>query len=192
MNEEEPSSARCSSFANTRIIGFYSGAEPDHRGRYLHEIQEWPDDQLEAVHDFIQWLFPLPEPSGFNAAAPILNRESMQEFRKRPELQQNLRVSFLRTMKFYGMDVDFGEQIKVTRTRYFAAKATVWVSPGNHNHLRITRILRCLNCLGLEAEARAFFECLSEIYESEQSQPRPAISNETILYWRRAVGDVVC
>ena len=79
--------------------------------------------------------------------------------------------------------------IKVTRTRYFAAKATVWLSPGNHNHLRITRILRCLSLLGLEAEARAFFECLSEIYENEQSQPRPAISTETIQYWRRAVGD---
>jgi hypothetical protein len=32
---------------NSRIIGFYSGTEPDHRGRYLHEIQQWPDDQLE-------------------------------------------------------------------------------------------------------------------------------------------------
>ena len=81
--------------------------------------------------------------------------------------------------------------IKVTRTHYFAAKATFWLSPGNHNHLRITRILRCLSLLGLEAEARAFFECLSEIYENEQSQPRPAFSTETILYWRRAVGDAV-
>jgi opioid growth factor receptor-like protein len=189
VNREEPSSARYSSLANTRIIGFYSGEEPDHRGRYLHEIQAWPDDQLEAVHDFIQWLFPLPEPSGFNAAAPILNRESLQEFRKRPELQQNLRVSFLRMMKFYGLEVDFAGEIKVTRAPNFTVRATIWLSPGNHNHLRITRILRCLSLLGLEAEARAFFECLSDIYENEQSQPRPAISTETILYWRRAVGD---
>jgi len=103
----------------------------------------------------------------------LLVHESVQEFRKRPELHQNLRVSFLRMMKFYGLEVDFAEQIKVTRTRYFAAKATIWLSPGNHNHLRITRILRCLSFLGLEAEARAFFECLSEIYDNEQSQPRP-------------------
>jgi len=181
-------SARYFPLADTRIIGFYSGEELDHRGRYLHEIQEWPDDQLEAVHDFIQWLFPLPEPSGFNAAAPILNRESMQEFRNRPELQQNLRVSFLRMMKFYGLEVDFAGEIKVTRSRHFAAKATVWLSPGNHNHLRITRILRCLSLLGLEAEARAFFECLSEIYENERSQPRPARSDETMPYWREAAG----
>jgi hypothetical protein len=70
-----------------------------------------------------------------------------------------------------------------------AAEATVWLSPGNHNHLRITRILRCFSLLGLEAEAKAFFDCLSEIYENEQSRPLPAISTETILYWRRAVGD---
>src|SRR5881398_3367677 len=92
-------------------------------------------------------------------------------------------------MKFYGLEVDFAEQIKVTRTRYFAAKATVWLSPGNHNHLRITRILRCLSLLGLEAEARAFFECLSEIYEDELSKPIPAISDETMRYWREAAGD---
>src|SRR5437879_8485555 len=92
---------------------------------------KWPDDQLEAVHDFIQWLFPLPESSVFNAAAPILNRESMQEFRKRPEWQQNLRVSFLRMMKLYGLEFDFDKQIKVPRAPIFTAKATVCLSPGN-------------------------------------------------------------
>jgi len=161
------------SMANTQIIGFYSGEKPDHRGRYLHEIQQWADDQLEAVHDFIQWLFPLPETSGFTAAAPILTRESIQEFRTRPELQQKLRVSFLRMMKFYGLEARSGEQITVIRAPNFTVKATVWLSPGNHNHLRITRILRCLSLLGLEAEARAFFDCLSEIYEDELSKPIP-------------------
>ena len=109
---------------NSRIIAFYSGTEPDHRGRYLHEIQQWPDDQLEAVHDYIQWLFPLPEPSGFNLAAPVLNRESIQEFRTRPEFQEKLRVSFLRMMNFYGLEARSGEQITVTRAPNFAAKAT--------------------------------------------------------------------
>ena len=170
----------------SRIIAFYDGTEPDHRGRYLHEIQQWTDRQLEAVHDYIQWLFPLPEPSGFNLAAPVLDRESIQEFRKRPDLQEKLRVSFLRMMDFYGLDVRSGEQVTVNRTSNFAAKATVWLSPGNHNHLRITRILRCLSLLGLEAEANAFFDCLSESYEDEQNKPIPAISDETMLYWREA------
>ena len=84
----------------SRIIDFYNGTESDHRGRYPREIQEWQDDQLESVHDYIQWLFPLPEPSGFNVAAPVLTRESIRDFLARPDLQENLRVSFLRLMNF--------------------------------------------------------------------------------------------
>jgi Opioid growth factor receptor (OGFr) conserved region len=174
--------------ANTRIIEFYCGTQPDHRGRYLHEIQQWADDQLEAVHDYVQWLFPLPEPSGFNAAAPTLTRESIEEFRTRPELQQKLRVTFLRMMKFYGFEARSGEHITVTRAPDFSCKATGWLSPRNHNHLRITRILRCSTVLGLAGEAMAFLECLLEIYKDEQSKPSPAISDETMQYWREAVG----
>src|ERR1019366_6849365 len=98
------------------------------------------------------------------------------------------RISFLRLMNFYGLEARSGERITVTRAPNFATEATVWLSPGNHNHLRITRILRCLSLLGLEAEAKAFFDRLSEIYQDEQNKPVPAISDETMLYWREAVG----
>ena len=152
-------------------------------------MQQWSDDRLEVTHDYIQWLFPLPEPSSFNLAAPVLNRESIQEFRTRPDLQDKLRVSFLRMINFYGLEVRSGERTTVNRAQNFATKATVWLSPGNHNHLRITRILRCLSVLGLEAEAKAFFDCLVEICEGEQNEPMSAISDETMLYWREAVGD---
>jgi hypothetical protein len=92
-------------------------------------------------------------------------------------------------MNFYGFEARLGERVMVTRAPNFAAKAAGWLSPGNHNHLRITRILRCLTVLGLEAEAMAFFDCLCEIYENEQNKPLPAISDETMLYWKEAVGD---
>jgi len=92
-------------------------------------------------------------------------------------------------MTFYGLEVRSGEQITVTRAPNFAAKAVGWLSPSNHNHLRITRILRWLTVLGLEAEVKAFFGCLSEIYENEQNKPAPAISDETMLYWKQAVAD---
>lgn len=143
---------------------------------------------MEVTHDYIQCSSPWPEPSGFNAA-PVLNRESIQEFRTRPDLQDKLRVSFLRMINFYGLEVRSGERTTVNRAQNFATKATVWVSPGNHNHLRITRILRCLSVLGLEAEAKAFFDCLVEICEGEQNEPMSAISDETMLYWREAVSD---
>jgi hypothetical protein len=145
---------------NSQIIEFYSGEEPDNRGRYLHDIQQWADDKLEAIHDYIQWLFPFPEASGFNLAAPILSQESIQEFRARRDLQERLRVSFLRLINFYGLEARSGEQITVTRAPSFAAKATVWLSPGSHNHLRITRILRCLSVLGLESGGKSILRLL--------------------------------
>jgi hypothetical protein len=113
----------------------------------------------------------------------------IQEFRTRRDLQDRLRVSFLRMMNFYGFETRFGKQITITRAPNFAAKAAGWLSPSNHNHLRITRILKCLTVLGLEAEAKAFFGCLSGVYDDEQSKPMPAISEDTMQYWRKALGD---
>jgi hypothetical protein len=89
-------------------------------------------------------------------------------------------------MSFYGLEVSSGEQLTVTRALNFVAKATVWLSLGTHNHLRIRRILRCLTLLGLEAEANAFLDCLVEIYKAELNKPVPAISDDTMLYWRGA------
>jgi hypothetical protein len=154
--------------AHRRIIAFYSGEEPDDRGRFLREIQEWPDERLESVHDFIQWMFPLTEPSGVNPRAPVLDRETIQEFRSRPKLQENLRTSFRRMQRFY------------TDGRH-------WLMPGNHNHLRITRIIKCLRLLGLEAEAQAFYEYLAGIYERE----RHNITAETFRFWSDASAQVL-
>jgi hypothetical protein len=51
---------------SSRLLAFYRGQAPDDAGRWLKDIWEWDDEQLETTHDFIQWLFPLPEPSRFN------------------------------------------------------------------------------------------------------------------------------
>jgi hypothetical protein len=95
-------------------------------------------------------------------------------------------VSFLRLVNFYGFAVHLDGRVTVTRSPDFAVKASGWLSPSNHNHLRITRILRCLHVLGLEVEAKALFDCLSDIYEDELRKPMPAISDETMEYWREA------
>jgi hypothetical protein len=44
-----------------------------------------------------------------------------------------------------------------------------------------------MTVLGLEPETRAFFGCLAEIYEDERIKPIPAISDETMAYWRKAL-----
>jgi hypothetical protein len=50
----------------SKLINFYLGNECDHRGRNIIAIWQWNNEQLETVHDYIQWLFPLKEKSAFN------------------------------------------------------------------------------------------------------------------------------
>jgi len=163
------------SSVDRRLVCYYSGEATDDKGRYLAEMLEWTDEQLELVHDFIQWMFPLRE-RGFNMSVPLLDRASISEFRSRPELQHNLRISLLRMLKFYGLEMHQGQDVTIGASPNFKDRAQNWLSPGNHNHLRITRIIKSLRVLGLEQEAEAFFKCLAKIYDEEKEKSRSAIS----------------
>ena len=171
---------------SSEIIAFYSGRSTDPRGRRLQDVQQWPDDSLESNHDFIQWMFPLLEPSSVHPEAPILDQETIREFKARPELQQNLRESFLRMLVFYGFELNTDNGLAVRRRSDFADQSTGWLWPGNHNHLRITRIIKSLRLLGLEAEAQAFFKCLSELYAEETGRGIPRITAATFQFWSAA------
>jgi hypothetical protein len=169
------------------VLRFYAGVQPDHQGRLLREIQQWPDDQLERTHDYIQWLFPLNEPSGFNIDAPILNDEAISRFRGNSSLRRGLQTSLIVMLAFYGLEMRGTVPLSVTRASSFTERAENWVTPSNHNHLRITRILKSLRLLGLEAEAAAFFECLADIHHGEAQKAQPGISAETLTFWQAAL-----
>jgi hypothetical protein len=167
--------------ANPRIVGFLSGERPDDTGRYLRDILDWSDDRLESVHDFIQWMFPLPEPSPVNPSAPVLDKDTVAVIRASTELQHALRRSWLRMLRFYGLQA-VGERVE--RAKTFDPKSVEWLHRGNHNHLRITRILKCLQLCGLEREAQAFFECLTGLYEQGRGR---TITDTTFRFWKDAV-----
>lgn len=88
-------------------------------------------------------------------------------------------------LSLYGLEV---RTDKVAHGLNFHEASARWLNPGNHNHLRITRMLRCLWLCGLEEEARNTLRCVEEIYRDEQKTGRRRITPETLDYWRRAVG----
>jgi hypothetical protein len=166
-----------------RIVAFYEGSAPDDRGRLIEEILRFDDKRLEDVHDFIQWLFPLPERSGANPAAPILDDYAIEAFHVRPDLRVAFRRSFDRMLAFYGFEWS-GDRI--VKNPSFAERSG-WLSPGNHNHLRLTRILRSLSLLGEAQAARVLFDALSDIYYDERRTRRNRISDRTFSFWSNAV-----
>jgi Opioid growth factor receptor (OGFr) conserved region len=119
----------------------------DCEGRFLNDILDWPDDDLEAVHDFIQWLFPLPEPSGFNPDAPLLTEADIAAFKSDPVLQANLLKSFNRILGFLGFAMT-GDGKVVEGDNFSARTPDVWAT-SSHNWLRISRILRSLTRMAL-------------------------------------------
>jgi hypothetical protein len=165
----------------SRLTEFYRGTAPDTAGRTLEQIQGFSDQRLEAVHDFIQWMFPLRERSQFNPSAPLLTDADVAEFRSDPRLKQNLLRSFEVFLAFLGLTLDDGI---VTRAEDFDAKSDVWKFP-NHNWLRITRVLASTRILGLESSSLALFGFLRTLKDSRDS----GITDDTFAYWAGAAGD---
>ncbi|MCC5605546.1 hypothetical protein LC612_01730 [Nostoc sp. CHAB 5834] len=167
------------------LVPFYLGEQRDSEGRTIQEMWTWDFEELECVHDYIQWLFPLPERSAFNRDAPIVDEKVIQAFQSNPHLHQNLLRSFTVMLKFYGLQrhQSNDEKIIVSQSEDYPNRKAEWVCISNHNYLRITRILKCLITFGLENEAQAFYECLQQIYQENSKQ----IGSETFQYWTIAV-----
>ena len=161
------------------ILRFYSGEGSDSVGRTLAEIQGLDVKRMEYYHDFIQWMFPLRQPSGYQPGSPVLTDEDVKAFLDRPDLRANLRASFVAFLAFLGLKFD-AEQNEVRATNRFAVRHEVFATP-NHNWLRITRVLLSLKTLGLDAECRAFFAFLDDLYKEGVG-----ITDMTFAYWRDA------
>jgi len=168
--------------AASPLLRFYRHEGPDHRGRSLRDIRAFDTSRLEGTHDFIQWLFPLPEPSGASAHAPILSREDIEAFAAEPALREELLRSLDTMLAFYGLQRSgAGEAVTIARGPGYAVRSAEWLDRP-HNFLRISRILRCLALLGCRPEARAFLACLEDVVRENGW----AVGSDTLGYWRRA------
>jgi hypothetical protein len=163
------------------LVAFYRDGARDDEGRTLAEILAWDDDRLEEIHDFIQWLFPLPERSGANPSAPTLDAETIATFRADAGMRSRLRQAFDRMMRFYGLQWN-AAGTNLERAADFRLRADHWLRPMNHNHLRLTRILRSTLLLGLEAESAALFHALNAIFREYPTR----ISARTHAFWSDA------
>ena len=119
------------------LLGFLEGKTPDHRGRILAMILQQTDHQAETNHDYIQWLFPLDEPSRSVLGAPLLNELEIEEIRQSELAQQNLVKS---ASWFLG----------------FLERNDHWITKYDHNHLRITRVIKSLRLLTSDEAAEEF------------------------------------
>jgi hypothetical protein len=145
------------------ITAFLEGEGPDARGRSLFDVLAMDNAALERNHDFIQWLFPLREASRAVPDAPVLTDADVEAIRESGMAQYALAAATDRMDAFYRATHD-------------------WLMPNDHNHLRITRIIRSLRLLVGDDQADAFKAAILARVEAT----RAPVSARSRGYWATA------
>ena len=138
----------------------------DHAGRTLPQIWNFNDLEIENTHDFIQWVFPLNEASGRISAAQPLDRWEVKVIIVSDLARESLCISAEWFLKF------------LKRNNH-------WIVHYNHNHLRISRILKSLVLLGLSETAKEFHCELIQHLDKNQSK----IDRKALDIWRSSLAE---
>lgn len=163
---------------DVRLIAFYQGEDSDHQGRTIEDIWALPPFWLEHTHDYIQWLFPIPEASRFNAFAPTLTPTLQTAFEQYTSLRHRQQRSLDVMLDFFGLS---REGTAITAQPTLSISSQIWLKAGGHNHLRITRIIRSLALCSQQDLARSFQQAVIEI-----GTKHGVVSEKSMNYWRDA------
>ena len=144
----------------SRLVAFLEGSGTDSRSRRLADIWRFDDDEIDTTHDFIQWMFPLREASGANFNAPVLLASEINEIRSSIYCQQNLADSAAWMLSFF------------KRTELIFQYT-------NHNHLRVSRIIKSLRLLHSDQAADQFKDEFLALIETRRARINPV----TVAFW---------
>ena len=160
------------------LLTFYRGQGHDHKGRRLEDIWSFTPFWLEHTHDYIQWLFPIPEASRFNSFAPLLTPDVQAAFESEATLRHHQQHSLAVMLDFFGLTRD-GNVITAQPT--LSIQTHIWLKAGGHNHLRITRIIRSLALCHQPELARAFQKAVIDI-----GTQHGIVSETSLRCWQEA------
>ncbi|KAK4949559.1 hypothetical protein LTR10_012177 [Elasticomyces elasticus] len=202
----------------------YDGSRPSHTtfSEIVYVTGNWSDHELEYTHNYIQWLFPIPEVSQHNARVPPLDRQTRDAFLTRQELRDRMLQAWKRMMAFYGWDVHDADEsndaedvndtesdedmndaesdesttpsstfdsASITPRDDFLLKAQdTWLMRDNHNHLRISRMIRSMRILGLYQQAQAMLNSLVQANNAAAFIVNPS----TLVVWFDAAMRPTC
>jgi hypothetical protein len=145
------------------VLAFLEGEGRDARGRSVFDVLAMNDAAIEHTHDFIQWLFPLPEPSAAVPESPVLTADDIEA----------IRASDLAPIALSGA---------TDRMTAFYRSTHDWLMPNDHNHRRITRIIRSLRLLVGDAAADGFRDMIL----ARVAETRAPVNARSRGYWATA------
>ena len=145
------------------LYKFLKNEEKDFRGRFLSDIWNFSDDEIENNHDFIQILFPLDKPS--EVVVHDIYLKNVNEFLKIKN-DKIIKKNIIKSKDWF---------VK------FLNRNNQWKSHSDHNQFRITRIIECLRLLISNDEADTFRSLIFSMVGEETE-----INEITLDYWLKA------
>jgi hypothetical protein len=145
------------------LHAYLAGAGRDGRGRLIADALEFSDEQLEAVHDYIQWLFPLPTRSAAQPGSPTLTAVEIEAIKADHHAVDNLKQATDRMLQFY-------------------SRTNGWLTGRDHNHLRITRIIRSLRLLVGANAAQRFHQTIMDLHHAAGAP----VNADSLHFWAEA------
>ena len=145
------------------LITFLKDQEPDFNVRFLSDIWNFRDIDIERNHDFIQILFPLEIRS---------NNTSHHYYIDSPELLSAL------------INDDLVKENIIKSSKWFLkflSRNEHWKKSQDHNHLRITRIIKCIRLIVSDEEADNFYDDVLELLGNNN-----LINKRTLEFWSEA------
>jgi hypothetical protein len=146
------------------IHEYLVGSGRDSGGRSIETVLAFDDASIEAVHDFIQWLFPLPVASRAQPHSPVLAKAELEAIRRDPVAVGNLKRASKRMATFYIANDH-------------------WLTPFDHNHLRITRIITSLRLIAGPAAAQEFYAAIADRVRTSPM----AVNSRSLRFWSEAL-----
>ena len=143
--------------------GFLRSETLDTNGRYLTDIWNFSDEQIEFTHDFISLIFPLDCQSN-NAAQYfyLRNKDLIKVMRADILIKTNL----------------------IKSAEWFLAylvRNPAWQSKYNHNQFRITRIIRSLRLLVTDKVADKFYQDILNLLDENH-----IVNEKSLAFWAGA------
>ena len=80
---------------------FHGGVDP--LGRTHDEMLAYSLERMEECHDYVQWMWPLHEPSAFAVVFPVLTRPQVAELSASAEARGRMLAGLARFRLFYGL-----------------------------------------------------------------------------------------
>ena len=153
------------------IINFYMNTEPCNTGYMFNDIiKKWSNTKLESKHDYIQYLFPSTEKSKYNEKATLLTEDDLEIFKQNKIIRKNVYLALQRMLRFYGI-----------KNFVFNGKRQSWMKPGDHNHLRLTRIIKFLQLIDMNVTSIRLFITLCNINNTFKD----VFTTETFTIWKK-------